>query len=100
MCRSGKLYSPPGNKTLLLFLDDVNIPHADVYGTQSTTALLRMLLDYGGWYDRVDRGTFKELNGIRLMAALTPSASPHTVNPRFMVRTGTVGVRVSAALPL
>jgi hypothetical protein len=85
-CRSGKLYCPPGNKTLLVFLDDLNIPMADKYGTQSSSALLRLYLDHGGWYDRSDRSTFKELKSVRLLAAMTPAASPNVVDKRLLVR--------------
>ncbi len=89
--RSGKLYSPPGNSTLLVFLEDLNVPMTDAYGTQSTAALLRQLIDYSGWYDRSDR-TFKELSGVRVVAAMNPAAVSTAVTPRLLVRLTARGI--------
>lgn len=37
---------------LIYFMDDVNMPFVDKYGSQSPIALIRQLIDYKSWYDR------------------------------------------------
>jgi dynein heavy chain len=39
--RAGKTYGPPPSKTLIYFLDDMNMPYLDKYGTQSPICLIR-----------------------------------------------------------
>ena len=43
--RGKDLYGPPLGKRLLLWLDDMNLPQRDSYGTQQPLALLRQLFD-------------------------------------------------------
>lgn len=43
--RGKDLYGPPLGKRLLLWLDDMNLPQQDSYGTQQPLALLRQLFD-------------------------------------------------------
>ena len=43
--RGKETYGPPLGKRLLLWLDDMSMPHRDLYGTQQPLALLRQLLD-------------------------------------------------------
>lgn len=47
--RAGRSYSPAGNKRLVYFIDDLNIPAVDNYGTIQPHALIRQHLDYGHW---------------------------------------------------
>jgi len=37
---------------LIYYMDDLNMPFVDVYGTQTPIALIRQLIDYQSWYDR------------------------------------------------
>ena len=48
--RSGKMYGPPSGKHLLYFIDDLNMPFQEKFGTQTPIALLRQFMDYGGWW--------------------------------------------------
>ena len=50
--RTKEIYGPPVGKKLICFIDDMNMPHVDEYGTQQPTALLKLLLEKGGMYDR------------------------------------------------
>jgi dynein heavy chain len=45
-------YGPPSNKRLLLFVDDLNMPRKDTFGSQPPLELLRQWMDYESWYDR------------------------------------------------
>lgn len=55
--RTKNIFGPPVGKKLIAFIDDMNMPKLDDYGTQQPIALLKLLLEQGGMYDRG-----KELN--------------------------------------
>ena len=46
------VYVPLGGKQMITFLDDLNLPQKDLFGTQPPLELLRQWLDYDFWYDR------------------------------------------------
>ena len=75
--KSGRQYGPPGRKALVFFIDDLNMPEADKYGTQSAIALLRQHLDYKFWYDR-QRLTVKEILNVQYLASMNHKVSPGT----------------------
>lgn len=50
--RTKGVYVPAGGKHLLCFLDDLNMPAHDLFGSQPPLELLRLWIDYGFWYDR------------------------------------------------
>lgn len=43
--RTKDTYGPPMGKRLMIFLDDLNMPRMDQYGTQQPIALLKLLID-------------------------------------------------------
>ena len=43
--RTKDTYGPPIGKRLMIFLDDLNMPRMDQYGTQQPIALLKLLID-------------------------------------------------------
>ena len=43
---------PIGGKQLITFMDDLNMPSKDLFGSQPPLELIRQWLDYGFWYDR------------------------------------------------
>lgn len=50
--KSGKTYGSAMNKTLIAFIDDLNMPFVETYGTQTPIQLLRQIIDYGSIFNR------------------------------------------------
>lgn len=50
--RTKVIFGPPVGKKLIVFIDDMNMPRVDNYGTQQPIALLKLLFERGGMYDR------------------------------------------------
>ncbi|RYG70338.1 hypothetical protein EON64_00425, partial [archaeon] len=80
--RSGRRYGPPASKRLIFFIDDLNLPYVETYGTQNAIALLTQHMSYGTIFDRGDLGLRKELVDIQYMAAMNPTAGSFTVCER------------------
>ena len=53
-----------------MFVDDLNMPQVDVYGTQQPIALLKLLLEKGGMYDRGKDLNWKIFKDVVLVAAM------------------------------
>lgn len=58
------IYGPPVGKKLVVFIDDLNMPQVDEYGTQQPIALLKLLFEKGGFYDRGKDLNWKNLKDI------------------------------------
>nr|VZI42327.1 unnamed protein product [Spirometra erinaceieuropaei] len=86
MERRGKgVYGPSSGKRLLVFIDDMNMPQPDLYGTQQPIALLQILLSQNGLYDRGKDLNWKKLVDIDYLAAMgNPGGGRREVNPRFL----------------
>ena len=80
--RSGRKYGPPQGHHLALFLDDVNLPYVETYGTQNAIALLTQHLQYGDWFDRADLGMRKEVVDVQYLAAMNPTAGSFDICER------------------
>uniref|UniRef100_A0A8B9HQW1 Dynein, axonemal, heavy chain 9 n=1 Tax=Astyanax mexicanus TaxID=7994 RepID=A0A8B9HQW1_ASTMX len=48
--KAGRNYGPPGSKRLIYFIDDMNMPEVDAYGTVQPHTLIRQHMDYNHWY--------------------------------------------------
>ncbi|KAK4326143.1 hypothetical protein Pmani_003308 [Petrolisthes manimaculis] len=80
--KAGRNYAPPGNKKLVYFIDDINMPMVDMYGTVQPHTLIRQHLDYGHWYDRT-KHTLKDIHNVQYVGAMNPTAGSFTINPRL-----------------
>ncbi|XP_008947613.1 PREDICTED: dynein heavy chain 9, axonemal-like, partial [Merops nubicus] len=80
--KAGRSYGPPGTKKLVYFIDDLNMPEVDAYGTVQPHTLLRQHLDYGHWYDRT-KLLLKEIKGVQYVSCMNPTAGSFTVSPRL-----------------
>ena len=68
--RTKDTYGPPMGKRLLVFMDDMNMPQVDEYGTQQPIALLKLLLERGGMFDRGKELNWKHVRDIGFVAAM------------------------------
>ncbi|XP_019908369.3 dynein heavy chain 10, axonemal [Esox lucius] len=83
--RTKETYGPPMGKRLLVFMDDLNMPRVDEYGTQQPIALLKLLLDRGGMYDRGKELNYKVLKDLGFIAAMGKAGGGRNeVDPRFI----------------
>ncbi|XP_069917498.1 dynein axonemal heavy chain 9 isoform X4 [Oryctolagus cuniculus] len=80
--KAGRNYGPPGNKKLIYFIDDVNMPEVDTYGTVQPHTIIRQHLDYGHWYDR-NKLSLKEIMNVQYVSCMNPTAGSFTINPRL-----------------
>ncbi|KAL3657725.1 hypothetical protein V7S43_017298 [Phytophthora oleae] len=81
--RSGRVYGPLYNRKLIYFLDDLNMPFVEEFGTQTALALLRQYMDYQSWYDRHDLSSKKIIQDVQFLACMNHKAGSFTVNPRL-----------------
>ncbi|OXU27164.1 hypothetical protein TSAR_014516 [Trichomalopsis sarcophagae] len=80
--KAGRNYGPPGNKTLVYFVDDMNMPEVDTYGTVQPHTLIRQHLDYSHWYDRT-KLALKEIHNCQYVSCMNPTSGSFTINPRL-----------------
>ncbi|XP_013769554.1 dynein heavy chain 6, axonemal [Pundamilia nyererei] len=78
------ILGPPGNKKLVVFVDDLNMPKLDSYGSQPPIELLRQFQDFSGFYDR-NKFFWKEIQEMTITAACAPpGGGRNPVSPRFI----------------
>ncbi|KAM6297472.1 dynein axonemal heavy chain 17 [Aegotheles albertisi] len=80
--KSGRNYGPPGTKRLVYFIDDMNMPEVDKYGTVAPHTLIRQHMDHGHWYDRT-KLTLKDIHNCQYVACMNPTAGSFTIDPRL-----------------
>ncbi|XP_039416979.1 dynein heavy chain 10, axonemal isoform X2 [Corvus cornix cornix] len=82
--RTKDTFGPPMGKRLLVFMDDMNMPRIDEYGTQQPIALLKLLLEKGFMYDRGKEMNVKFLRDLGFVAAMGKAGGGRNeVDPRF-----------------
>uniref|UniRef100_A0A8C4KUF5 Dynein axonemal heavy chain 6 n=1 Tax=Equus asinus asinus TaxID=83772 RepID=A0A8C4KUF5_EQUAS len=74
----------PGNKRVVIFVDDLNMPRLDRYGSQPPIELLRQYQDFHGFYDR-SKLFWKEIQDVTIVSACAPpGGGRNPVTPRFI----------------
>ncbi|MCJ8749245.1 hypothetical protein PDJAM_G00174240 [Pangasius djambal] len=74
----------PANKRVVVFVDDLNMPKLDSYGSQPPIELLRQFQDFQGFYDR-EKFFWKEIQDMTVAAACAPpGGGRNPVTPRFI----------------
>ncbi|XP_035829687.1 dynein heavy chain 10, axonemal isoform X2 [Aplysia californica] len=83
--RTKDTYGPPPGKRLIIFIDDMNMPQVDTYGTQQPIALLKLLLERGGMYDRGKDLNWKNMRDMGYVAAMGKAGGGRNeTDPRFV----------------
>ena len=78
-------YGPPMGKRLVMFIDDLNMPRVDLYGTQQPIALLKLFVERKGLYDRGKELGWKHMKDVQVAGAMgPPGGARNPVDPRFM----------------
>lgn len=68
-----------------MFVDDMNMPRVDTYGTQQPIALLKMFVERKGFYDRGKELNWKNIKDVQMVAAMgPPGGARNAVDPRFI----------------
>ncbi|KAM3592376.1 uncharacterized protein V6R79_017533 [Siganus canaliculatus] len=80
--KAGRNYGPPGSRRLIYFIDDMNMPEVDEYGTVQPHTLMRQHMDYNHWYDR-NKLLLKEIHNVQYVSCMNPTAGSFTINPRL-----------------
>jgi dynein heavy chain len=83
--RTKDIFGPPVGKKLVTFIDDMNMPHVDEYGTQQPIALLKLLFEREGMFDRgkdLNWKTFRDLSFVAAMGCA--GGGRNEVDPRFI----------------
>ncbi|XP_032397932.1 dynein heavy chain 9, axonemal [Etheostoma spectabile] len=80
--KAGRNYGPPGSRRLIYFIDDMNMPEVDAYGTVQPHTLIRQHMDYNHWYDR-NKLLLKEVHNVQYVSCMNPTAGSFTINPRL-----------------
>ena len=90
--RTKNIYVPIGGKTMLAFIDDLNMPLKDTFGSQPPLEFIKHYMDYGFAYDRAKQGV-KNLNDILLAGAMgPPGGGRNALSPRIQARFNVLNV--------
>ena len=65
------LLGPPAGKRMIFFIDDINMPALETYGSQPPNELLRQIIDQNGFYD-TNKLFFKYINDTNFVSACCP----------------------------
>ena len=81
--KSGKTYGSAMNKTLIAFIDDLNMPYVETYGTQTPIQLLRQIIDYGSIFNREQLEERKFIQDLLFFSCMNHKSGSFTVDLRL-----------------
>ncbi|XP_059610821.1 dynein beta chain, ciliary-like [Phlebotomus argentipes] len=88
---SARSLTPRNGRKLIYFVDDINLPQVDLYGTVAPHTLLRQFFDYRHWYER-DKYILKNIQNCSVVATMNPNVGSFTINPRLQRHFATVAL--------
>ncbi|OMJ85003.1 hypothetical protein SteCoe_13780 [Stentor coeruleus] len=78
------VFAPKGNKKMIIFVDDLNMPMKEIYGAQPPIELLRQWMDHNGWYD-LETKEFNFFRGIQFVSCMgPPGGGRNTITQRYL----------------
>nr|XP_039250408.1 dynein heavy chain 2, axonemal-like [Styela clava] len=84
--RTKGVYVPLGSKKMITFMDDLNMPAKDTFGSQPPLELMKLWVDYGFWYDRAKQVS-KYIKDMYLLADMgPPGGGRQVISQRFQSR--------------
>jgi MoxR-like ATPase len=93
--RGGRGLAPKRHAVLVIGIEDVHLPAADIYGSQPPLALLQQLLDYGHWSES-SKWNFRDITGIQFVATLAATAGDGNANVSSRLLAKCVSVTATA----
>lgn len=83
--RTKNIFGPPIGKRIAAFIDDMNMPQVDSYGTQQPIALLKLFFEKGGMFGRDKDLNWKKYNDMTFFAAMgCAGGGRNDVDTRFI----------------
>lgn len=80
--KAGRNYGPPGSKHMIYFIDDMNMPEVDRFGTVQPHQIVRQFLDYRHWYDR-SKLSLRDIHNCQFAVCMNPTAGSFCIDPRL-----------------
>ncbi|CAI9733108.1 dynein heavy chain 6, axonemal-like isoform X2 [Octopus vulgaris] len=82
--RRKNVIGAPKEKRVIIFIDDINMPKLDTYGSQPPIELLRQYQDFKGFYER-NKFTWLDIEDVTLSAACAPpGGGRNAITPRLV----------------
>ena len=73
------------DKKLVVYMDDLNMPKVDNYGTMQPIALLKLLIERGGFFDRAKGLHWKNMKDVQFVGSMNPPGGARNhVDQRFI----------------
>lgn len=80
--RTGKIQGPPLGKKLMFFVDDINMPGVERFGSQGAICLIRQIIDYDLLFNRQELSETIKLVDYMFLACLNPKSGSFSIDLR------------------